>query len=86
MKLKADMVGFHHNETPLGGEAGKFPLPGKGDSPLCSRFPDKVLIRIPPFIQCVVTKNSKPLRQFSQIAIGCESDIHVSLRAGNVAV
>jgi len=85
-KLKADMVGLYHNEMPLRGQVGKLSLSGEDDSSLCSGFPEKVRIRIPPLIKCVVTENPKPLRQCSQIAIGGKSDIQVSLRAGNVAV
>lgn len=79
------MVGFHYNETPHVRQAGKILLPGEGDPPLLSRFPEKVRIGVPPLIQGVVTKDPKPLRQFSQIAIGGESDIHVSLRGGSGA-
>jgi hypothetical protein len=80
------MVGFHHNETTPRRQAYKFPLPGEDNSPLCSGLPDKVQTRNPPLITGIVTENAKPLRECSQIAIGCESDIHISLGAGKIAV
>ncbi len=80
------MVGFHHNETPFKGQAGKFPFSGENDSPLSSGLPDKNQIRNPPLVTGIVTENTKPLGQFSQIAIGGKSDIHVYFRAGMIAV
>ena len=84
-KLIAGVVGFHDHKTRHVRSAGDIPLPSEGDSPLVSSLSEKIEICLSPFIKSVVTKDSKPFRKCSQIAIRDESDIHLITQTENAA-